>query len=324
LCVFAGYWLGDGSIQYGRKSEVYVVFTPLKHADEAYLDALFARLPLKLFGTQRGKGQGGYTKNGTYVAAAAADARSSQSEASEAVAQCGRGDAGVAGCTNTEEHKTCEVDDEEMADAEAGAGSSSDGSQAESGARFHLVYLIREPAWGELFGAEYSHKYKNDTAERVAREAAEARGGAKWLAWWALRLSTRACRLMLRGLRFADGNQADELAGIQAAEKAVEGAEPAMPATESGRRREDLVAVQDGKIKAEGKTKDVADALGCTTKNVLRARRNRGKAAQHNIDYKDEWEEMTAKQKVCIKAASACMDARSACVVHACVCRAAC
>lgn len=42
VCV-VGYWLGDGSLE---GAGGYVLFTPVKETDCAYLDALFARLPL--------------------------------------------------------------------------------------------------------------------------------------------------------------------------------------------------------------------------------------------------------------------------------------
>jgi hypothetical protein len=86
----------------------------------------------------------------------------------------------------------------ESADDDAGESSSSSSS-----ARPQRPYHLMVPKWWSFFAAEYGHKYSGTHAAD-----AEPLKSAKWMASWVWRLSPLHAQSLLRGLRFADGNQA--------------------------------------------------------------------------------------------------------------------
>jgi hypothetical protein len=84
-------------------------------------------------------------------------------------------------------------------------------------ARKQRLYQIFKPSWWAFFSDEYRSHYV-DFNERDAEDNEDWRDdyAAKWLASWSFSLCQRRARLLLRGLRFADGNQAAATASVTA------------------------------------------------------------------------------------------------------------
>lgn len=63
--------------------------------------------------------------------------------------------------------------------------------------------------WWSFFASEYGKKYKGARARTHAPDMIDTVKGEKWMPEWALKLNLEKGRTLLKGLRFADGDQAN-------------------------------------------------------------------------------------------------------------------
>ena len=140
----------------------------------------------------------------------------------------------------------------ETADLDSGEDEEADVTSAHRG-NGSCVYRIRQSTWFRYFSSEYDHLYRASSPTRSGLSSTSFSSAEKQVWWWVWeRLCARRLRLLLRGLRFASGDQKSELDAqqrIQSTPQSAANWEAALPLTSaciytaSARCREDYLHI---------------------------------------------------------------------------------
>jgi hypothetical protein len=266
-----GYWLGDGWLD---GDAGHVSFGPKKPQDDAYLDGLFARLPLQLLSERQQPGSGpgeGYRRNelnangqrtyritspvwfalfaGQYGHKYTGTGRSAPSPSS-----------GAAGPAAAPVSRSQEESKDECCDTSSPSTPVSFCTSPSSGELFPTA-PSSAPVASRPASAPQSGRQGEGKAESPGPLAAEEIDSAKWFWYWVWRLSRAGARAVLRGLRFADGDEARH---------AASGTDGGAIGTSSVRFRDEVVrlAIHAGFTATFALEKRKGESLNCNERGV--------------------------------------------------------